>query len=748
MGQESKVDMEVGLHEHVAFYLTGRKPGAGLEALDEFNLRPALLAHYQDLTQMRYDFPLVLVDGGPADHSHVQSLSAIVDGLVREIANDDAGDRLTGHALRLEQHIRGAVAAGATGSLSSLWDEAAGWLTAQGDDLLRDSLTRARAALKVDGEVIDLGETTPNLLLRHIWSVVQKAKADRARGDIDRLILKLSNILRVDFAHSEAGLSAESLKATVGTVHAEMFDFEAMSRLLGRSSAANVLPESRRQRIEHLLVVLKSQRFFETSPGAPESVTGSQPYSFEFDNCAGALAAYRERMPRAIELAKAIAMAALEIDSQYSEARHDSLFAEFGADGLDAQEMARFPDYLVHVNAAQLHGAENDTLTEILSAGLPMKVLVQTDDILEELGIGGDAHIAFGVRSRQLAGMIMGLNDVYLLQTSGSHLYQVRDRILDGVASAGPAVFSVFSGATGHVGDLPPYLVAAAAMESRAFPAFSYDPAAGDNWATRFYLEANSQADLDWPVQRFAYEDERHQRVEANVAFTLVDLVACDRRFHKHFARVPRASWNGNMVSIGEWLSDEPKGLPEKTPCTLMVDGENQLQKIIVDDKLIGATKRCRDAWHSLQELGGIHNSHAERLLARERNAWEEQLQRAALSADPLPVKAPESTAVAATAQSTAETAPADTEPVPTSDDAYVETARCTTCNECTQINNKMFAYDENKQCHIVDVNAGTYRELVEAAENCQVAIIHPGKPRNPNEPGLADLIARAEAFR
>jgi hypothetical protein len=35
----------------------------------------------------------------------------------------------------------------------------------------------------------------------------------------------------------------------------------------------------------------------------------------------------------------------------------------------------------------------------------------------------------------------------------------------------------------------------------------------------------------------------------------------------------------------------------------------------------------------------------------------------------------------------------------------------------------------------------------VEAAEACQVAIIHPGKPRNPNEPGLEELMKRAAAF-
>jgi hypothetical protein len=37
---------------------------------------------------------------------------------------------------------------------------------------------------------------------------------------------------------------------------------------------------------------------------------------------------------------------------------------------------------------------------------------------------------------------------------------------------------------------------------------------------------------------------------------------------------------------------------------------------------------------------------------------------------------------------------------------------------------------------------------LVEAAESCQVSIIHPGKPRDSNEPDLPELMRRAEAFQ
>ena len=86
-------------------------------------------------------------------------------------------------------------------------------------------------------------------------------------------------------------------------------------------------------------------------------------------------------------------------------------------------------------------------------------------------------------------------------------------------------------------------------------------------------------------------------------------------------------------------------------------------------------------------------------------------------------------------------------EPERSPDEAYIETLRCSTCNECTQLNGKMFKYDGNQQAYIADINAGTYAELVQAAESCQVAVIHPGKPRNPDEPDLEALIERAQLF-
>jgi pyruvate-ferredoxin/flavodoxin oxidoreductase len=92
------------------------------------------------------------------------------------------------------------------------------------------------------------------------------------------------------------------------------------------------------------------------------------------------------------------------------------------------------------------------------------------------------------------------------------------------------------------------------------------------------------------------------------------------------------------------------------------------------------------------------------------------------------------------------------TPPAPAADDAlviepYIETERCTSCNECTNLNGRMFAYDANKQAYIKDPRAGTFAELVRAAELCPALIIHPGTPLNPNEKNLAKWVKRAERF-
>ena len=77
--------MEADLQSHVAFFLTGKKTTSDLDAIDRLKLRPALFAGYRDLTQLRYDFPLVLIKDQPGGAS-VESLSGLIDGILDKIA--------------------------------------------------------------------------------------------------------------------------------------------------------------------------------------------------------------------------------------------------------------------------------------------------------------------------------------------------------------------------------------------------------------------------------------------------------------------------------------------------------------------------------------------------------------------------------------------------------------------------------------------------------------------------------------
>ena len=124
--------MQTELQAHIAFHLTGKRPGGKLESVDGLGLLPAVLAGYRDLTKLRYDFPLVLVSDG-ADGTFVQPLSGLLDDLLQKVAQGADGERLRRHALRLEQEIRILAADGADGTLRTLWDAAASHLAGHND---------------------------------------------------------------------------------------------------------------------------------------------------------------------------------------------------------------------------------------------------------------------------------------------------------------------------------------------------------------------------------------------------------------------------------------------------------------------------------------------------------------------------------------------------------------------------------------------------------------------------------------
>jgi ferredoxin len=634
-------------------------------------------------------------------------------------------------ALQLETHLRRAVAGGARGLLSAMWRAAAAELRPAADaESYEREMTTVLAAFACDGELAGCDAELAARYLRHAWDVAQREKARSARERIELLALRLEEILRADYARSPAALTGPNLQATFGPAHRELFDFAAMSRLLNSRAQRSGLSDSRRQRIETALATLRSQEFYAAADESHATLTAR----FVFDSTGDALDAFLQRLPHMLALHRALQVAELEAEGLYAEGTHDAILQAMDESSLGASDLQFFPDYLVCTGAGDA-AAMNPALLEALGAGVPIKVLVQLDELLE-LSQPGRLRSVSGLRSAQLATTAMS-GEAFVLQTTASNLLQMRDAVQRGLRHPGPALFAVYCGpAQPAANGLPPYLLAAAARQSRALPTFVYDPGAGGGLAERFSLANNPQQQRDWPVDTLAYADQDLQAVTEEVAFTVLDFALCDPRYASHFAVVPRSQWGDGMIPAAQWLEHPPGDPSQAAPYVVAVDEADLLCRLVVDEKLMRAALRCRERWHRLQELGRVHEP-----------KLSQPVTASPVATDASATSTPAEATPAAAEPASAEPAAADAAAAPDPDVARIETLRCSSCNECTLAFPKMFAYNDDKQAYIRDVRAGTYRQLVEAAESCQVSVIHPGKPWNPDEPGLEELLERARPF-
>ena len=77
----------------------------------------------------------------------------------------------------------------------------------------------------------------------------------------------------------------------------------------------------------------------------------------------------------------------------------------------------------------------------------------------------------------------------------------------------------------------------------------------------------------------------------------------------------------------------------------------------------------------------------------------------------------------------------------------WIDTPQCTSCDECVNLNSKIFAYNADKKAYIKDPDAGPYKDLVKAAERCTAQVIHPGLPRERGAKDIENLVKRAQKF-
>jgi len=520
--------------------------------------------------------------------------------------------------------------------------------------------------------------------------------------------------------------------------------------------------------------------------------------------CERALAEFDERLQILARLFAALRIARLELANRYAGEMHDHFFAHFDWQSFSAAELAACPPVLLLTTADALWTQQLNEFSQLLASNRPIKAVLVKATLCEPEEATQPFH-------REIGPLTIGHRNPFVWQGSAVRPGELLTGLQRGLTAFAPAVFHLLAPDWPAQESAAAFLHLSAAIEGRAFPGFAYDSERGPQWGSRFDISNNPQPDGDWPGHPLAFTGRDGATTTQSVHFTFADFAALEAPYAAYFQVVPPEYWTDDLLPVTEFLALPPEEAHPKVPYIWMVDADHTLQRAAVAWPVIARAKERLDLWHYLQENAGIHSYHVEQATARVRREleahWEQRLsdleadhrretelvrenttrhameQLAAalldlemegeLLATPGPtvkqVGQKEKTLVLPTKPETAE--PGDSTEIETisdhplkaedlSDDdqeeeeealdpgeAWIETPLCTSCNECINLNKRIFKYNADKQAYIADASAGPFSDIVKAAEKCPARIIHPGAPVNPNEPGLEKWVKRAEKY-
>ena len=764
---------------------------------------PALLNPYRDASAIRYQYPLYLIPPDGATGSALarpvsEYLSESLDALGAEDARI-----LKDNLPWLERYLRQTLDGPDPVDAPGLFAEAAAALQKQLDldqssrDKLDADLEKLKGSIAADGQFIGYGPRVSLHLMVHAIRHRRNHRREQFRQQVDKHIQGLQSLLEIEKSKSADANEPASVESSVGPGSRHL-DTSALSGMLERRVHGSVeMPVERRVRIE---LALQDLLDWEDDPvlvrfvGQLDDPWFSKQSSLELvdsnDPCKTASEVFDRYAAGFARLFAASRVAALEIDGAYNSGVHDSWFANFDWQAFSNDEMQLVTPVVALVSADYLAADGLSSLSRLLGSRLPVHVLSWVRAYDNPGAQPGEDP--FDSYRFELAYFGVGHRQVVVAQTSAARHEDLLSGFLCALDSNRASLHLINRGTQTKTKKplLDAWFVASAALESRAHPFILVNPEAGDHAAERVSFGGNPQAANDWPVEKLEYRSADGEVTEMDLAFTFADYALLMPALHEHFRMVPAGYESTNLVPVDQYLGLEEEHVDRSVPYIWGIDDQDVLVRLVVSRALVFACRDRLNYWRTLQELAGIHNFYVEEAIDRvcreqqavvetEREqllkAHEEQLENARseaagevmgqlvdvlMGADlsamvggggqlaSMPAAAPAEPSAEAEpeAEAAAETEE-EVEEELSFDEPWLDTDLCTTCDDCMGINKMMFVYNDNKQAIITDPKAGTFADLVAAAEICPAKCIHPGNPLDPNEAGLEELIARAEPF-
>ncbi len=764
---------------------------------------PALLNPYRDASAIRYQYPLYLIPPDGATGSALarpvsEYLSESLDALGAEDARI-----LKDNLPWLERYLRQTLDGPDPVDAPGLFAEAAAALQKQLDldqssrEKLDADLEKLKGAIAADGQFIGYGPRVSLHLMVHAIRHRRNHRREQFRQQVDKHIQGLQSLLEIEKSKSADANEPASVESSVGPGSRHL-DTSALAGMLERRVHGSVeMPVERRVRIE---LALQDLLAWEDDPvlvrfvGQLDDPWFSKQSSLELvdsnDPCKTASEVFDRYAAGFARLFAASRVAALEIDGAYNSGVHDSWFANFDWQAFSNDEMQLVTPVVALVSADDLAADGLPSFSRLLGSRLPVHILSWVRAYDNPGAQAGEDP--FDSYRFELAYFGVGHRQVVVAQTSAARHEDLLSGFLCALDSNRASLHLINRGTQTKTKKplLDAWFVASAALESRAHPFILVNPEAGDHAAERVSFVGNPQAANDWPVEKLEYRSADGEVTEMDLAFTFADYALLMPALHEHFRMVPAGYESTDLVPVDQYLGFEEEHVDRSVPYIWGIDDQDVLVRLVVSRALVFACRDRLNYWRTLQELAGIHNFYVEEAIDRvcreqqavvetEREqllkAHEEQLESARseaagevmgqlvdvlMGADlsamvggggqlaSMPAAAPaEPSAEAEPEAEAAAELEEEVEEELSFDEPWLDTDLCTTCDDCMGINKMMFVYNDNKQAIITDPKAGTFADLVAAAEICPAKCIHPGKPLDPNEAGLEELIARAEPF-
>jgi len=506
----------------------------------------------------------------------------------------------------------------------------------------------------------------------------------------------------------------------------------------------------------------------------------------------------------------AVRRAELEIDDAYDAEVHEKFFEAFDYEQFTDEEFRLCPPVIAVGGDGAMLDIGFQNLSRLMASGKPLRAVILDTQVysntggqactsgfygqVSDLAAYGDAVHGKVEPRKELALIAVAHRTAFVLQASQANPSHLLAGVLKGMGSRHPAIFSIHTPCMPEhgIGDDAAQTQAKLALEARATPLLCYDPALSESVSECIDLEGNPSIEDKWPSYDLAYVDDDGSEKTMTLPMTTADWALSEKRFARHFKKLPPAKWTDDMVPVHEYLLLSKDERAKKTPFLYTLDKNRKLGRVGVADEIIHLTIERAQYWQLLQEMAGVqvpsvmrdavagdleadfdqrmatlkavHEDALNQLKASYPQMVAQRLSDALLS-DPgsvlpgggaavPPVSTPPVTpaggggaaAKGGNGSSAVAAAPAADEGM--GFDPYIESDKCTTCDECTNINNKLFKYNAEKKAFVADPKAGTFQQLVLAAERCPARAIHPGTPLNKKERNLDKWVKRGEAFQ